>query len=276
MAEGIMKAWREMTTQERSAYKAEKKAERKAAAEALAAAREAASVVQDEDISSVPADIEIRPWEQEEFPEADDDSEDRDFLDAPIEEAVEVEEPETPLDRDGLLAAIDPELRNALSDDDIRQLLKEEEKRAADARKKKAMDKAREQIRHRMQVEHGLLDSATLRTREQNERLAKKIQIRFVLPADGSGDPSRGANGFRIDGRMFESGLWHTVTMAEYESLNRNFYDIIVNETQFSTLDQSRRAGVTTNNRLVGTTAARVLVSRAPTRIETRDVEALH
>jgi hypothetical protein len=270
-----MKAWREMTTQERSEYKKAKKAEREAGRQAMADYNTEVAAEDAEASADDPAEptLEMRPWEEDEFPEADDDSEDRELLDAPVAEALDEPEPEAPLDRETLLAAIDPDLRAALDDDDIRQILAEEEKRAADARKKKAMDKAREQIRHRMQVEHGLLDAATLRTREQNQRLAKKIQIRFMLPADGSGDPGRGANGFRIDGRMFESGQWHTVTMAEFESLQRNFYDIIVNETQFSTLDQSRRAGITSNNRLQGTTAARALVARAPTMIETRDAD---
>jgi hypothetical protein len=221
--------------------------------------------------------VEGRPWDESEFPAPQEDDGDDAMM---IEEmpVVELEEPEPPqpIDRARILSALSEDLRSQLSDDDISEILEEERARAAAEAKEKALKKAREAIRHSMRVEQGLLDAATLRTREQNERLAKKIRIRFNLPNDGAGDPRLGANGFRVNGRVFEADCWHTVTLGEYESIAANHYQVWINQVQFETLNQSTKAGITNMNRLVGTTPARVLFARQPNKIEVEDVGSLH
>lgn len=174
-------------------------------------------------------------------------------------------------DLETLLSGLDPKVRALLSPEDINDILAEERLRASEERKKKAREDAREQIRHRMRVEHGLMDSATLRSREQNERLATMVRIRFDLPGGGAGH--NGANGIRINGHLYEVRQWHTVTTAELESIREMHYNAWVNEIQFKTLDQTGQLGITTMNRLVGTTPAKALFSLQPNMVEVRDAE---
>ena len=63
------------------------------------------------------------------------------------------------------------------------------------------------------------------------------------------------------------------MTRAEYESLNESHYRIHVNEIRYAVLDQDKKAGITLNNRMQGTTAAHVLFSQAPVRLEAVDVD---
>lgn len=174
-------------------------------------------------------------------------------------------------DLEELLSGLDPKVRALLSPEDINDILAEERLRAANESKKRAREDAREQIRHRMRVEHGLMDSATLRSREQNERLATRVRIRFDLPGGGAGH--NGANGIRINGHLYEVRQWHTVTTAELESIREMHYNAWVNEIQFKTLDQTGQLGITTMNRLVGTTPARALFSLQPNMVEVQNAE---
>jgi hypothetical protein len=51
-------------------------------------------------------------------------------------------------------------------------------------------------------------------------------------------------------------------------------YDAWVQETQFTTLDQASRFGITTMSRLQGTTPARAIFAQSPQMIEVGDAEA--
>ena len=231
--------------------------------------------LRDWDQSSMPEPEPMEPGEPSMFDVPDDDGEDAALLqDMPVAdlEAPEIDEPAS-IDRATLLAGLDPELARQLTEDDIAEILETERARAAAERKKKAMERAREHIRHVMAVEHGLLDSATLRTREQNERIRQKVRIRFQLPRGGAGDPGRGADGIRVNGRMFEVNQWHVVTLGEFESLAEMHYARWVQEVQFSTLDQTQRFGISTMNRLQGTTPAKAIFAEQPNRIEMQNVE---
>jgi hypothetical protein len=271
------KLWKDMTAEEREIFRKEQAAARKKGLPASAPSA----------LESAPPDpglpewasIEARPWDMEGSPETpagepgeggDAEGEDEEAEGEPV-----TEPPPEPQSRAEarLLARIEglpQDLREKLTAADIEEILAEERERAAQQAKKRAMDRARNEIRHQMQVEQGLLDAATLRTREQHQRLQKKVRIRFTLPTEGTGDPARGS-GFRIDGHLYEPGQWHTVSMATFESIQSMHYDVWVQETQFTTLDQTRRLGITTMNQLRGTTPARAIYSAAPNRIEMQD-----
>jgi hypothetical protein len=192
------------------------------------------------------------------------------------DELDEIEEPEIeepprgpvmddpwPERRRFLLSLIrDPELRDEITDEELRAMDARITKKAHDERRKAAMAAFEDEMLHRARVDEGLKDPKTLRTMDENARLASKVRVRFVLPGDGSGH--QGPNGFRIDGRIIENGQWVEMTMAEYESRREEHYAAHLAEVQFSTLDQARKAGLGMNHRAQGTTAARVLMSRSP------------
>lgn len=277
------KLWKDMTTEERDLFRKEQAAARKKGLPASAPSA-AMSAPPDPGLPEW-ASIEARPWNMDEMgPDTDPEEPGSEGGEAEGEDgepdgdsvADPPSEPTQPAGRaqQRLMARLEglpADLRAKLTAEDVEELLAEERERAALQAKKRAMDRAREEIRHQMQVEQGLLDASTLRTREQHQRLQKKVRIRFTLPNEGAGDPARGANGFRIDGHMYEADQWHTVSMAVYESIQSMHYDVWVQETQFKTLDQTRALGISTMNQLRGTTPAKALFARQPNRIEMQD-----
>lgn len=296
MARVVPENWNTMSTEERDQWRenrnrelAELRARRAPRRERRAEIRQVnEEFAQGDDPPADPPEVEPFEEEPEQLPEMaplpPDDVEDE-SEDALILRAAPVRRPhrrtrriaempvadELQVDRDTLLAGLSEETRSLLTDADIDQILQEERLRASDEQRKKAREKAREEIRHRMRVEHGLLDAATLRTREQNERLKSKVRIRFDLPGDGAGH--QGSNGIRIDGRLLAVRTWHTVSVAEYESIREMHYNAWINETQFKTLDQASRFGITTMNRLQGTTPARAIFSQQPNQVEMERAE---
>lgn len=277
------KLWKDMTTEERDAFRKEQANARKKGLPASAPSA----------IETAPPDpglpewasIEARPWNMDDMEGGPDtETEEPGGADGEAEGEEETDgdsgdpppEPTAPASRaeQRLLARLEglpQDLRDKLTAADVAALLEEERERAAGQAKERAMKRAREEIRHQMQVEQGLLDASTLRTREQHQRLQKKVKIRFTLPNEGAGDPGYGGNGFRIDGHLYEAEQWHTVSMAVLESLQSMHYDVWVQETQFKTLDQTRALGITTMNQLRGTTPAKALFARSPNRIEIQD-----
>lgn len=288
MARVVPENWNSMSVEERDRWRenrnrelAELRARRAPRRERRAEIREVnEQFAQGDDPPADPPEVE--PFEEEEqLPEmaplppddVEDESPDALILRATpvrrrhrrrIAEMPVADEPQ--VDRDSLLAGLSDETRALLSDEDIDEILADERRRAAEEQKKEARTKAREEIRHRMRVEHGLLSAETLRSRAENERLKSKVRIRFELPGDGAGH--QGANGIRIDGRLYAVRTWHTVSVAEYESIREMHYNAWINETQFKTLDQASRFGITTMNRLQGTTPARAIFSQQPNQVE--------
>lgn len=199
----MTKPWDEMTQPERDAYVAAKKAER-AAAKKAAAAEASPPPPQDEAVAAV-------------IPSAE--AEDR---------------------RRRLLAGVDAKTAALFTDDELLKMEREEEAAALDAQKKQAMTDVRAIARQKARVEHGLIASSVLRSEAEQKRLAEPVTFRVSLPNNGSGDPSRGGNGFRIDGRVFQIGQTYTAPRCVYESLLSGHYKAWLCELQFKTLDQHK------------------------------------
>ena len=251
----LPKPWGEMTEDEQQAYLAERKRQREEGGTPArrtrrrrnAEARQAVAQLETAPVAAyVPLGIDAEP------------------------ELIAVPIPDVPvMDRVSLLMGLDPKLAAKLTDEDIEEILREEQARAEAEEKQKAMKEARDEIRARMRAERGLIDAATLRTREQNERLRQKVRIRFDLPGNGAGH--QGRNGIRVDGRLYETKQWHTIPVAMLESFREMHYNTWVNEVQFTTLDQASRFGITTMNRLQGTTPAKAIFAQSPHLIEVQD-----
>lgn len=191
----------------------------------------------------------------------------------PEPEAPPVYEPEDnwPERRRVLLQGMDPATAALITDDKLREIETKVAKKAHDERLKAALEKLEDDMLHRARVEENLLSASTLRTMEEREYLATKIRVRFALPDEGSGH--QGRNGFRVDGRIYENNMWHEMTVAEMLSLRETHYNCHINEVRFSTLDQSRRAGLGMNSRAQGTDAAHILMSRAPVLMEIEPID---
>ena len=194
----------------------------------------------------------------------DDLDEDEDIDEVPRGPVIEDGWPERKL---FLLSLItDPELRDEITDAELRAMDARISKKARDERRKAALESLEDELLHRARVDENLLNANTLRTMEEKARLAEMVRVRFTLPGDGAGH--RGPNGFRVDGRIWENGQWNIMTVAEMESLRETHYLAHVAEIQFATLDQARKAGLGMYTRAQGTTAARVLMARSPATME--------
>jgi len=280
------KLWKDMSTEEREVFRKEQAAARKKGLPASAPSAPESAVTTEPDLPPW-ADIEARPWDMDKMdggPDTEAEEPGGEGGEAEGETAetdgdTGAQSPPEPAPPAGAraqrlmarLEGLPQDLREKLTPEDIELLLEEERERAASQAKKRALDKARDEIRHQMQVEQGLLDAATLRTREQHQRMQRRVKIRFTLPNEGGGDPGRGANGIRIDGHLYEANQWHTISMAVFESIQSMHYDLWVQETQFKTLDQTQQLGISTMNQLRGTTPARAIYARQPNRIEMQD-----
>lgn len=137
------------------------------------------------------------------------------------------------------LVGIPADVAALITDDEIDRMEAEENAKAEEERKKKALEQVRLSMRHHARVENDLMDASTLRTKEQREWLAEKGKITINLPLNGSGDPARGPNCFRVNGRVFSNGHEYEVTRAEYQSLAYNHYGQWLHELRFSMLSQS-------------------------------------
>jgi hypothetical protein len=165
------------------------------------------------------------------------------------------------------LSAAEQEL---ISDEDLLAIKAKQDKKAADERKKDVLERLEADMLHRARVDQELLSASTLRTAAERARLAEKVMVKIELPGGGAGQHT---NGFRIDGRLYQVGNEYEVTRAELESMQDTHYRVHVNEIRFSTLDQDKKAGISLNNRAMGTTAANTLFAQAPVRLEVRDVD---
>jgi hypothetical protein len=161
----------------------------------------------------------------------------------------------------------DPELRDEITDDELRAMDARITKKARDERRKAALSLLEEDMLHRARVDENLIHANTLRSQEERARLASKVRVRFDLPDEG-----RGSNRFRVDGREYGIHQWYEMTVAEMESIRETHYRMHLNDVQFRTLDQAGRAGLGMNNRAQGTTAAHVLLSRQPAIMEVEPI----
>lgn len=170
--------------------------------------------------------------------------------------------------RESLLQHLTPDERKLISDEDLLAIKAKQEKKAAAERKKDVLEKLEADMLHRARVEQGLLSQNTLRTAEEQARLAKRVRVRIEMP----GAVLQQIAGFRIDGRLYEANREYEMTVAELESLRDTHYRIHINEIRFAVLDQDKKVGITLNNRAQGTSAAHALFAQAPIRLEAVDV----
>jgi hypothetical protein len=163
----------------------------------------------------------------------------------PIVEEDEVEvtsfiEPDEPNERRlRLLEGIDPAIADLISDAELDEIEAEERQKAEAERKKRALASVRESLRQKARVENSLIEASVLLSDEEKKRRAKPVKIRINLPANG--DPARGANGFRVDGVLYQQGTVRTVPLAVAESLAEQHYRTWLAEIKFTTLDQHKR-----------------------------------
>jgi hypothetical protein len=149
-------------------------------------------------------------------------------------------EPSEPLAerRMRLLEGIDPAIADLISDAELDEIEAEERQKAEAERKKRALASVRESLRQKARVENSLIEASVLLSDEEKKRRAKPVKIRINLPANG--DPARGANGFRVDGVLYQQGTVRTVPLAVAESLAEQHYRTWLAEIKFTTLDQHK------------------------------------
>ncbi len=135
-------------------------------------------------------------------------------------------------------AGLPAEVADLITDAEIAEMEAAESKRAVDERKKQAIEAIRAQMRHEARVENDLIAASTLRSDAEKARLLQKGRIKINVPLNGSGNPSKGSAGFRVDGRTYSNGNEYVVTRAEYESLLPNHFGQWLSELRFSTLNQ--------------------------------------
>ncbi len=134
--------------------------------------------------------------------------------------------------REQYLQGIDPEVAGLITDDELLEIVAQEDKRAADERKKLALADIRAMAKQRARVGQNLIPASELRSEAEAARLNEMVTFRVNLPRGG------GAKGFRIDGRMYQNGLVYTETRAVFESLREIHARAHIQEIQFLTLNQ--------------------------------------
>ena len=137
-----------------------------------------------------------------------------------------------------LLEGIDPAIADLISDNELNEIEAEERQKAEAERKKRALASVRESLRQKARVENSLIEASFLLSDEEKKRRSKPVKIRINLPANG--DPARGANGFRVDGVLYQQGTVRTVPLAVAESLAEQHYRTWLAEIKFTTLDQHK------------------------------------
>ncbi len=138
-----------------------------------------------------------------------------------------------------LLEGIDPAIADLISDAELDEIEAEERQKAEAERKKRALASVRESLRQKARVENSLIEASVLLSDEEKKRRSTPVKIRINLPANG--DPARGANGFRVDGVLYQQGTVRTVPLAVAESLAEQHYRTWLAEIKFTTLDQHKR-----------------------------------
>lgn len=155
-----------------------------------------------------------------------------------------------------LLQGIDPEIAALISDDELMEIKAQEEKRAADEKKKQALADVRAAMKQRARVGHNLIPASQLRSEAEAARLNESVTFRVNLPRGG------GAKGFRVDGKLYQNGLVYTESRAVFESLREMHARAHIEEIQFLTLNQpeiQREIGGVANM-----SAAQILYARNP------------
>ncbi len=140
--------------------------------------------------------------------------------------------------RQRLLEGIDPAIADLISDAELDEIEAEERQKAEAERKKRALTSVRETLRQKARVENDLIAADVLLSDEEKKRRSKPVKIRINLPANG--DPARGANGFRVNGVLYQQGTVRTVPLAVAESLAEQHYRTWLAEIKFTTLDQHK------------------------------------
>jgi hypothetical protein len=159
--------------------------------------------------------------------------------DDPDDHGVEILPPEARDERRlRLLEGIEPAIADLISDSELDEIEAEERQKAEAERKKRAIASVRESLRQKARVENSLIEASVLLSDEEKKRRAKPVKIRINLPANG--DPARGANGFRVDGVLYQQGTVRTVPLAVAESLAEQHYRTWLAEIRFATLDQHK------------------------------------
>lgn len=147
------------------------------------------------------------------------------------------------LDREALRAkwtqGIPADVAALISDEELQRMQAEEDAKAVEERKKRALEAIRAQMRHEARVENALIDASTLRSQEERAWLMQKGRVRINVPLDGSGDPARSPAGFRVDGRWFTNGLEYDMTRAEFISLHANHYGVWLHQLRHTMLNQT-------------------------------------
>jgi hypothetical protein len=138
-----------------------------------------------------------------------------------------------------LLEGIDLAIADLISDAELDEIEAEERQKAEAERKKRALASVRESLRQKARVENSLIEASVLLSDEEKKRRSTPVKIRINLPANG--DPARGANGFRVDGVLYQQGTVRTVPLAVAESLAEQHYRTWLAEIKFTTLDQRKR-----------------------------------
>ncbi len=149
---------------------------------------------------------------------------------------------EAPSDNDArrkrLLEGIDPEIAKLIGDDELEEIERQEQKKAADERKRKAIQLVRASAEQLARVENDLIDASVLRSDSEKKRMAEPVTFKIHLPSDGAGH--MGQNGFRVNGFLYQNGMTYTRPRAIAESLQYNHYRAWLSELEFRTLDQHK------------------------------------
>jgi hypothetical protein len=152
---------------------------------------------------------------------------------------------------------IDPETAALITDEELAEIEAEEAKKAKGEQKKQALADVRSIARQRARVEHQLISADVLRSEAEKERMNEPVRFKMQIPLDGSGDPSRGQAGIRVDGRLFRHGHTYTEPRHVFESIQHNVYRAWLDQFAFSTLNQNNPGN-----------SAREVVDRVAPRLE--------
>jgi hypothetical protein len=149
--------------------------------------------------------------------------------DATLYGPVEDAEPD---DFERFLAAQDDEIRDILSDVELRVIYEAETKRAAEEKKANAKKLAVARAQRHAKATAGLLGPEAIAAAALRDRLAQKVRWTVNMPEAGNSGMLID-QGIRINGRLLQHGQEITGTLAEYESYRAIEWNAHQNELDF-------------------------------------------
>lgn len=139
------------------------------------------------------------------------------------------------------LARVDADTRDLLSEDELRTIFEEQQKRARDEKKALVKKRLVEQALHVAKVHEGLLPQSAKDEADRQRRMNELVTFQVELPPTGE-NGEIGDIGIRIDQRIYLHGWTYTVTRAEFDSLRDIMYRAGEAELMFEGKSRKYRA----------------------------------